>query len=519
MNLIILHHHFRPGGVRRVIELATPHLVAHWPEPIRAVTLATGEAPDPEWLRAFRASLPGTPVKVFLEPLLGYLSELPPDRRKLEERVGNAVLRMVQERRRDECLVWAHNLGLGRNLYLARALTQYSFCFTLVAHHHDWWFDNRWHHFAALREPGFRKLDAIANAILDAAPSTLHVAINQAEAEVLGRHFPAHAGWLPNLVERRAPPSAARLEAVREWLQAELGDSAPVWLLPCRLLRRKNLGEALLLTRWLRPEAWLVTTGGPSSAEEQPYAEALAAAAQHRGWRLRLGLLHGREQQAPSVPELFAASEAVLVTSLQEGFGLPCLEAAAAQRPLLVRSLPNIAPDLARFGFTFPQSYRELLVDPSLFDWEGEHERQTGLFAEWKRLMPESASDLVGQPALLAAGKAPAPVPFSRLTLTAQLQVLAQPPEVSWERCAALNRFLRTWRNRLTAGPLEVSPWPRTASRWLGGAAYAQRFLELLPSWDCEEPGRGAGHAAQTELLRKKLRAENLYPLLWNIRT
>ncbi len=35
--MFIVHHHFRPGGVRRVIELATPHLVAHWPERIRAV--------------------------------------------------------------------------------------------------------------------------------------------------------------------------------------------------------------------------------------------------------------------------------------------------------------------------------------------------------------------------------------------------------------------------------------------------------------------------------------------------
>ena len=103
-----------------------------------------------------------------------------------------------------------------------------------------------------------------------------------------------------------------------------------MWLLPCRLLRRKNIAEALLLTRWLRPEAWLVTTGGVSSAEEQAYADGLAAAAQTHGWRLRLGILHGDESQKPSVPELLAASEAVLLTSLQEGFGLPYLEAAAA---------------------------------------------------------------------------------------------------------------------------------------------------------------------------------------------
>ena len=260
-----------------------------------------------------------------------------------------------------------------------------------------------------MREPGFRTLPAVASAVLAGSPSICHVAINHADAAVLEKHFPGLAGWLPNPVEPAAPPPAARVQAARAWLRQQLGEDAPVWLLPCRLLRRKNIAEALLLTRWLRPEAWLVTTGGVSSAEEQAYADALAAAAQTHGWRLRLGILQGDESQKPSVPELLAASEAVLLTSLQEGFGLPYLEAAAARRPLVARELPNIAPDLAKFGFKFPQCYREVRVDPSLFDWRGERERQARLFAEWKSLMPRAAARLAGKPAVLAAGERAVP--------------------------------------------------------------------------------------------------------------
>jgi hypothetical protein len=190
------------------------------------------------------------------------------------------------------------------------------------------------------------------------------------------------------------------------------------------MLRRKNIAEALLLTRWLRSEAWLVTTGGVSSAEEQAYADALVAAAQTHGWRLRLGILYGDETRKPSVWELQAASEVVLLTSLQEGFGLPYLEAAALRRPLVARELPNIAPDLAKFGFRFPQSYREVRVDPALFDWRRERERQARFFAEWKNSMPRAAASLTGKPAVLAAGEQPCPVPFSRLTFAAQLEVL-----------------------------------------------------------------------------------------------
>jgi len=521
MKLLIVHYHLRPGGVRRVIESATPHLVARWPERIRGVVLATGEAPDPHWLRCFRRQLPRTPVTVFHEPAFGYVAESRLKRSGLSDRVYDAVNRLVVLAGPGQRLVWAHNLALGRNLYLARALTQIcgACCVPLVAHHHDWWFENRWHHFAAMREPGFCKLDAVAGAVLRGSRWVSHVAINRADGEVLERHFPGLGGWLPNLVERPAPPGAGQRQAAAAWLNQQLGEAAPVWLLPCRLLRRKNVAEAMLLTRWLRPEAWLVTTGGASSSEEQPYADALAAAARSQGWRLRLGVLQGDESGKPTVPELLAASETVVLTSLQEGFGLPYLEAAASGRPLVARALPNIAPDLKSFGFVFPQAYREVLIDPTLFDWDRERERQARLFAAWKDLMPRAASGLAGSPAVLAAGDRPCPVAFIRLTLTAQLEVLACPVAVSWERCVPLNPFLRRWRARAVAGGLKVSPWPRSAGRWLGGFAYVRRFLELLPWGDEPNPRTHASKRCQAALLGRKLRAEFLYPLLWNIVT
>jgi hypothetical protein len=282
------------------------------------------------------------------------------------------------------------------------------------------------------------------------------------------------------------------------------------------MLRRKNIAEALLLTRWLRPGAWLVTTGGVSSVEEQAYADTLTRAAQAHGWRVQLGILAGDDSEQPTVDELSAVSEAVLLTSLQEGFGLPYLETAAAPRPLIARRLPNIAPDLAAFGFEFPQGYRELMVHPALFDWRAERERQQRAFGAWRSAMPRQAAEFVGEPALLDAGPEACPVPFSRLTLSAQLEVLAQPLERSWELCSALNRFLKPWRDRAESGRLQPSLWPRTAKRWLSGPAYARGFLRLLEAAPETRPRKDAAQAVQREFLRRKLRAENVYPLLWN---
>jgi len=286
-------------------------------------------------------------------------------------------------------------------------------------------------------------------------------------------------------------------------------------LLPCRTLRRKNIAEALLLTRWLRPEAWLVVTGAASSAEEQPYFRALEQAAHKHHWPLRLGVLGGNESRKPSVPELLAVSEAVLLTSIQEGFGLPYLEAAAAQRPLIARRLPNIAPDLDQFGFRFLQNYDEILIAPELFDWSAERARQHRLFNEWRATLPAFARSRALQPPILAA-KRPCAVPFSRLTLAAQLEVLAHPARTTWTACEPLNPFLNTWQKRASAAKLRVTSWPRTAKAWLGGEAYAQRFFGALASTANTRRKVFSPVNVQSDFIARKFDARNLYPLLWS---
>jgi len=289
-----------------------------------------------------------------------------------------------------------------------------------------------------------------------------------------------------------------------------------VWILPCRLLRRKNVAEALLLTRWLRPEAWLVTTGGVSSTDERPYYDRLAAAARSHGLPLRLAVLAGDETRKPSVAELLAASEAVLLTSVQEGFGLPYLEAAAARRPLIARHLPNVAPDLARFGFRLAQAYEEILIDPTLFDWPAELRRQQQLFARWKRQLPRRYRAWAGVPLLVATGERPGAVPFSALTLTAQIEVLTQNVGDSWRLCAPLNPVLIGWRQRAATGMLGLTPWPRTADRWLSGWAYARRFRQIVRRGSPRPASVRAALSVQEELVRLKLAQAHRYPLLWD---
>lgn len=521
VKLLIIHYHLRPGGIRRIIELAVPHLVRAAPRPIARVVLATGERADRSWHDHFAQQLPGVPVEVLIEPSFNYLSEQRGSPARITARLRRALKKLLADSEEETCLVWAHNLGVGRNLLLARELA--AVCaertIPLVAHHHDWWFDNRWVRWPEMRRFGFRSLDSSAEVVFPRRANTLHVAINHADATILSRHFGKRALWLPNLTEPAPPPPAARAHAAHRWLRNKLAhNDAPVWLLPCRTLRRKNIAEALLLTRWLRPEAWLVVTGAASSADEVPYFKALERAAHKHHWRLRLGVLADDESRKPTVPELLAASEAVLLTSIQEGFGLPYLEAAAAQRPLIARRLPNIAPDLDQFGFRFPQAYDEILIAPELFDWNAERDRQQKGFTEWRSTMPAFARAQVSKPPMLAT-KRPCPVPFSRLTLAAQLEVLAHPTRETWAACLPLNPFLEAWRRRAAAEKLRVTPWPRGANRWLGGEAYARRFFAALAAKSKPSGSAFSRMKVQADFINNKLAAHNLYPLLWSTKT
>ena len=513
-----MHYHLRPGGIRRIIELATPHLVREAPRPITHVVLATGQCADRTWQEHFARQLPGVPVEVLVEPSFNYLSEQHSSSKRITARMQGALEKLLKKADAANCLVWAHNLGVGRNLLLSRELA--AACaernIPLVAHHHDWWFDNRWARWPEMRRIGFRTLTASAKAVFPGHTDSLHAAINRADASILSRHFGKRSLWLPNLTEPAPPPPATRVRSARRWLRNKLAhDGAPVWLLPCRSLRRKNIAEALLLTRWLRPEAWLVVTGAASSGDETPYFHVLERAAHQHHWRLRLGVLAGDESRKPSVPELLAASEAVLLTSIQEGFGLPYLEAAATQRPLIARRLPNIAPDLDRFGFRFPQAYDEILIASDLFDWQAEQARQQKRFKTWRASMPASVRKQVSEPVLLAT-KRPQAVPFSRLTLAAQLEILARPARETWESCAPLNPFLKTWQRRAATRRLRRTPWPRTAKAWLGGEAYARRLFAALKSNSLSRPPALSPVKMQSDFIAAKLDARNLYPLLWS---
>lgn len=510
-QLVVAHYHLRPGGVRRVIEMALPALAATGE--FAGFTLAAGEAPDGAWLARVRGATGGVPVRLAVQRDFLYWSELAPVRAGFAAQLVRTATGLLARCGGEDAVLWAHNLALGRNVPLALAWSRAAAATgaTFLLHHHDFFFDNRWIRWPEMKAAGLSSVSGAEEAVFPDGPRTAHLAINRADHRLLAAGFGGRALWLPNPVT--APRHAADGEReARAWLAARTGSDAPYWLLPCRLLRRKNMAEALLLVRWLRPGARLVTTGGPTSPDEEPYAVRLRAAADEHRWPLHLGVLAGQDD-APPVSALIAGAEAVVLTSLQEGFGLPYLEAAAAGRPLVARALPNVLPDLVGLGLRAPTVYSEIMVPRDLFDGEGERTRQRGLWSRWRDGLPAEVQAMAGEPAVLTSSQDV--VPFSRLTLTAQEEVLAHDDDRLRPVLDAANPDLRAW-------PRGDADWPaaglsREAEAALSPARFAQNFLAAMnTASEAPAVSRDAPRRVLDAFLADRLRGDNLYPLVFS---
>lgn len=510
-RLVVVHYHLRPGGVRRVIELTLPGIVAAMPS-IKRVTLMVGESGDAKWIDDLRANLPNVEFDVQVHACVGYFSEIGMDAASITAALRVACRNVIQPN--TETVMWAHNLGLARNLLLARELARVAARpnVRLVSHHHDFWFENRWNRWAEFAACGAKSLGTVADDIFSAGACAAYATINRRDQRDLAMVKLLPARWLPNpmTVDRRI--ASDEMHSASHWLRSELGDDKAVWVFPSRFLRRKNLTEAMLLMRWICPDGWLITTAGPSSADETPGYQMISAFAAQHGFRVRFGLLADAGRDAPSIDSLIAACDGVIVTSIQEGFGLPYLEAALAGKPLIARRLPNVFPDLKHLGHSISNGYREVWVHPGLIDIEREKARQR---ADWKRRlsgMPAAARNLAGTPWIngWTAGK---PLAFSRLTLAGQLEVLSGDPADSWRLSRRWNPSLRKIHSQMESHQLAPDPVSPTLAHRLSPQKYADAFWRLTQS--CAPVSSCDARCTQRAMLSDRLADEYLYPVLW----
>lgn len=183
-------------------------------------------------------------------------------------------------------------------------------------------------------------------------PGVVHVAVSQARRAELARHLgipPAEIRVIHNGLHV-GHQLGLGVGTMRLIDRLQLLEADPLLLTPVRILPRKNLELALevlaSLRRLGRPAVLLVT--GPVDPHDPAgprYLESLLARRSELGLvgaARFLGVDGGEVPSDRVVADLYRISDALLLPSHEEGFGLPVLEAALHRLPIVATDLPAL---------------------------------------------------------------------------------------------------------------------------------------------------------------------------------
>ena len=438
MKVLIVHYHLKPGGVTTVIRRQLSVLATMGVD----AAVMTGDSPG------------GFGGTVSVEPALAYDSAY-----NAGSRLGNDADRVAAiataigraaDALGEDTIIHVHNPTIRKNSSMLPALSELaSRGRRLVLHVHDLAEDWR---------PDVYSKEAYPDGVL-------WVAINRFDAESLRKAGAGSVVYLPNAVP--CPP-----ELMRSASEGSITKGPGLVLCPVRGIRRKNLGEAILLSMFMRDGSRLGVTLPPSSPRDMPFYQGWKDTAARKLLPIAFGL--GLDS---GLDELYAQSIAVLTTSIKEGFGMSFMEPATRGRVTLGRRLPRVVADFEQDGLHFPALYDAIVVPRGLFDESAFAQRvqlvvDKALVAYRRSIHGFSAS--IVDSILDVSGPGP---DFGRLDEPAQVQVLDSLGATSAARADILkaNPFLDAWdsaaENLEPPRRDELEPWSE--------AVYGTRLKEL----------------------------------------
>ena len=375
-TLVIIHYHLLPGGVCSAIKNSLLALSQSGWLSNRVLRLLTGREAGVEGFLHFLKQC-DIPVQIEVDPRLDYTDKIWPDRDTFWQdasALANWFLRQAHE----ASLFWAHNPTLGKNPLVTAGLmaagrkalakgTEHRFLY----HIHDFAECGRLWNLMHLRKcwgsGGMEDFYPIAS-------NVCYAVLNTADAEKLAQAgVPTERIFrLPNAV----PPVYATRAKAKASIALELERYAaengyrfewkrPWWTLPIRLIRRKNVLEALLLAATADSPPQLLVTLDANSEPERPYAEAIKDLFRKESHAAVVGFGHELVGNVFGFDDLLFASDVVVTTSLMEGFGFSFLEGANRGRPLVGRDLNEVTSDFVESGFPAANLYDQFRVPVS----------------------------------------------------------------------------------------------------------------------------------------------------------
>lgn len=216
-------------------------------------------------------------------------------------------------------------------------------------------------------------------------------------------------------------PGAFRAPVTRARDVPLLPEARRVLVYPVRGIRRKNLGELLMLSTLAGPGVWFIESRAP----ETPAWKTI-----HDEWgefakRKQLPVILDFEESSPEIShaELLGRADGWVTTSVRESSGAVFLEPWLAEKPLFGRNLPDLTEDYTAKSVRLDHLYDTLEVPLKWIDERELFDRfnlSLGLrFESYGRAVPEDAADQLWNQAVTHHR-----VDFGRLDEDLQRQVL-----------------------------------------------------------------------------------------------
>ncbi len=347
MKIALFHYHLKPGGVTDVIVYSLRAMLSRLND-LEEIRLVTGIEDNTQTvldrIRDGFNRQDGDKIRLDVLEEIAYVeSEKGPDPVLLASR--------LEARYGEDTLWWIHNYHIGKNPGFTAALMRVadSGKRDMLFHIHD---------FPECGRPeNLERLDsALSQPPYPSGPRIRYAVINERDRRImsdagLGDSVLLIANPVPLSPVVPADPDGVRnaLEELCEKDNPGYIRGAPLLLYPVRAIRRKNILEAALLVKLLDVPANLIVTLPGTSAQEKKYSDLIEAA-------FKDGIIPGvwcpesTGDPRLSYPSLASSCDAVVSTSVQEGFGYLFLNALHWQKPLLARYLDILDGVLDLFG-------------------------------------------------------------------------------------------------------------------------------------------------------------------------
>lgn len=352
MKITILHHHLNPGGVTRIIRSQISSLRKKFPD--TQIRVITGKAGNQDFFS--RAG-----VEVLENPDIDYIlgEDLSPEHTR---EYFKRVVHYLKENIDRDSIIHVHNLNLGKNPVLTLALQEMmEDGYRLFNHCHD---------FAEDRPANIDYMKKIIEDHFDKNPQSVMYpnraayhfgTINAFDRDrVIGMGVnPKRVVHLPNPVHFDKQITLGKADAKKDICnQLEIDISKTLITYPVRVIRRKNIGELILLAVIFEGSANWVVTQPPKNPEEIIH---------YQHW-----VDFCKTENIPVIFEagnkvdfekLLVATDVCISTSLREGFGMVFLEPWLFDTPVMGRNIDYVTKDLIDSGVEFPLLYDEINVE------------------------------------------------------------------------------------------------------------------------------------------------------------